>query len=391
MTEDPTLASAAIDLWFRAPSNGYDGTSPGLARLSATAAAATTLAGGRSLVALVRSVGGSLAIDVYPDMVGVSAVVPATVARRVVATMSAAYFEPAITDDALKIARTDLAVLAAQQRYYPDDLVHNALFAELFSAGPAHVAPIPDELGAIKSITLEAANDFAKRAFRSANATFALAGNVDPSLLDAVTAGSPGTADAPIVSTVAPAPQNETIDAAVAGQGVAWTGPPISDERAATAMDFVADYLFRDGTGIVSKTIDPTSDNYVNGQFITLHDPGVMLVSIGGSKSTAIETQVVSAVESMRTPLDPAAFAAARQAFLYHLAADSQTPDEQAANLGWYATEGNAAYAPSSDQSAYWKAAESLDPQYVASVVKRYLAHPVEVHLIATTTKDSAS
>jgi predicted Zn-dependent peptidase len=384
MTIDHAASTAAVDLWFRAPSDGYDAASPGMARLAATTAAASTLQSGKSLVALIRSVGGTLAIDVYPDMVGVSTNVPSSAARRVVAAMSAAFFDADLSADGLKVARTDVAVLSAQQHYYSDDLVHNALFAQLFSAGPAHDPPVPDDLSSIKSITLDQATAFAKRAFRSANATFALAGDVDPSLFDAVTSGTPGRGDAPITSAVTSAPQNKTLNAAVPGEGIAWIGPPISDERAATALDFVADYLFRDQTGTVAKSLDPTGDSYVSGQFITLHDPGVMLVTIGGSKSSALENQIVAAVDALAKPLDASTFAAAREAFLYHLAADTQTPDQQAANLGWYTTEGNASYAPSSEQSSYWSAARSLDAAYVASVVKQYLTRPVVVRLIQT-------
>jgi len=391
MDRDPSLPAAAVDLWFRAPGAGYDNATPGIARLAATAAASSTLASGKSLVALVRSLGGRIAIDVYPDMVGVSVAVPASGARQVVAALSAAYFAPSISDDALKVARTDVAVLGAQQRFFSDDLVHNALFAQIFTAGPAHYPPIPNTLAQIKSVSLDQIDTYAKRAFRSANATFALAGDVDPSLLDAVTAGTPGSPDAPLASTLASAPADRSITAEVPGEGLAWVGPPIRDERAATAMDFIADYLFRDRTGIISKAIDPTSDDYVNGQFITLHDPGVMLVTIGGSKSAAVQTQVLAAITKLEQPLDPAAFAAAREAFLYHLAAEAQTPSQQAANLGWYTTEGNGAYAPSSEQSDYWKAARSLDPAFVASVVKKYLEHPVVVHLLAATAKEFAT
>lgn len=391
MYRDTTLASAAIDLWFRAPGAGYDGASPGIARLAATAAAAVTLESGKSLVSLIRGAGGRVAINVYPDLVDISASVPATAARRVVAAMSAAYFAPAIDDDALKIARTDVAVLSAQEHYSPDDLLHDALFAQLFTSGPAHFAPIPADLADLKGITLEQVRAFAKRAFRSANATFALAGNVDATLLGAVTAGTPGTPDAPIASTQASAPADRTINAAVSGEGLAWTGPPIADERAATALDFVADYLFRDETGVISKALDPTGDAYVNGQFITLHDPGVMLVTIGGSKPGDVESQVLSAIAKLQDPLDGASFAAAREAFLYHLASDAQVPTQQADNLGWYSAEGNASYAPSEESSTYWKAARSLDPQFVASIVKKYLAHPVVVRLITTASKEPTS
>ena len=391
ITQDATLASSALDLWFRAPGAGYDNNEPGISRVAATAAAAATLESGKSLVGLVRGVGGRIAINVYPDLVDISVSVPASAARRVVAAMSAAYFSPAIDDDALKIARTDVAVLSAQERFSPDDLLHDALFAQIFSSGPAHYAPIPVDLSDFKNITLDQVKTFATRAFRSANATLALAGNVDASLLNAVTAGTPGNADAPIPSSLAAAPADKTVNAAVTGEGLAWTGPPIADERAATALDFIADYLFRDQTGLVSKSLDPTGDDYVNGQFITLHDPGVMLVTIGGSKPAAVETKVLSAIATLQTPLDANAFAAAREAFIFHLASDSQAPTEQADNLGWYAAEGNGTYAPSDSGSTYWKTARSLDPDYVASVVKKYLAHPIVVHLITANSKDSAS
>ncbi|HEX8806961.1 MAG TPA: insulinase family protein [Candidatus Aquilonibacter sp.] len=392
ISPDTTVASAAVDLWFRAPGAGYDNSAPGISRLAATAAAASTLESGKSLVGLVRSVGGRIAINVYPDLVDISTSVPATSARRVIAAMSAAYFSPSIDDDALKIARTDVAVLSAQEHFSPDDLLHDALFAQIFASGPAHYAPIPADFNDVKGITLDQIKTFAKHAFRSANATFALAGNVDASLLDAVTAGSPGSADSPITSQLANDPADKTINAAVTGEGLAWTGPPISDERAATALDFIADYLFRDETGVVTQQLDPTGDDYVNGQFITLHDPGVMLVTIGGSKPAEVETKVLGAISALQTPLDPASFAAAREAFIYHLASDSQEPLQQADNLGWYAAEGNSTYAPSDAASTYWKVARSLDPDYVASVVKKYLAHPVVVHLITTAnSKDSTS
>jgi predicted Zn-dependent peptidase len=391
MDRDATVSVAAVDLWFRAPGAGYDSGTPGISRLAATAAAAATLESGSSLVSLVRALGGRLTINAYPDIVGISAEVPASAARRVVAAMSAAYFEPSISEDAFKIARTDVAVLSAQQQFSSDDIVHDALFAQLFASGAAHYAPIPSQLSDFKDITLDQIEKFAKRAFRSSNATLSLAGNVDASLLGAVTAGTPGAPDAPVVSRLASAPQDRTITGDVSGEGLAWAGPPIADQRAATALDFVADYLFRDETGLVSKALDPAGDSYVSGQFITLHDPGVLLVTIGGSKPALAETAVLGAIARLQQPLDAATFAAAREAFVYHLAAEVQAPLDQADDLGWYASEGAAAYAPSDAASTYWKAARSLDPQFVASVVQKFLAHPVVVHLIAATSKEPTS
>ncbi|MDE2481959.1 MAG: insulinase family protein [bacterium] len=390
---DPTLATAAIDLWFRAPGAGYDGANPGIARLAATAVAAAPLASGTTLVALVRSLGGHLAIQAFPDMIGVSVVVPSDAARRVVAAMSAAYFDPALDADALKIAQSDVTVLAAQRRYLADSLAHDALFAQIFSAGPAHEPPLPDTAGALARLPLADVEAFARRAFRSANATLSLAGDVAPTALDAVTAGTPGAPDAPLDSTLAADPHaNATLAANVPGAGLAWVGPPIRDERAATALDFVADYLFRDGSGVVAKALDASDDPaYVSGQFITLHDPGVFLVTLSGDDVSVARTRVLEAIRALQHPLDAATFARAREAFLFHLASDTQYASEQADNLGWYATEGNAAYAPSAMQSTYWQTARGLDPAFVASVVQRYLAHPVAVQLTTATAKESTT
>ncbi|HTA39253.1 MAG TPA: hypothetical protein VK760_09265, partial [Candidatus Acidoferrales bacterium] len=269
---DATIAAAAVSLWFRAPGAGYDNASPGISRLAATAAAAAPLASGKSLFALVHSVGGDLNISVYPDIVSVDAVVPAPQARRIVAAMTAAYFAPAIDDSSVKAAQRDTAVLAVQRRYTATAALQDLLFAQLFSAGPAHYPPIPTTLAQIATITPADVGAFAKRAFRSSNAVLALAGNVDASSLDAVTDGG-GTAgnDAPFDSTLASARGDSTTKGSVDGYGLAWPGPAIADEKAATAMDFVADYLFRDDTGVVSRALDASkTDAYVTGQFITL-------------------------------------------------------------------------------------------------------------------------
>ncbi len=52
---DPTVGSAAIGLWFRAPGAGYDNSTPGISNLAATAAAVAPLASGKSLYALVHT------------------------------------------------------------------------------------------------------------------------------------------------------------------------------------------------------------------------------------------------------------------------------------------------------------------------------------------------
>jgi len=382
---DPTVGSAAIGLWFRAPGAGYDNATPGIANLAATAAAVAPLASGRSLFALVHSAGGDLNIEVYPDIVGIGAIVPASAARRVVAAMTAAYFAPAVDEAAVKTARANAAVLGVQQRYEPDTTLHDLLFKQIFTSGPAHYPPLPTAVSALTSISAAQVSAFAKRAFRSENAVLTLTGNVDASSITAVTDGSgQGSMDAPFDSTLTQPAQSATASGEVDGVGLAWVGPPISDEKAATALDFVADYLFRDQTGVVSKGLDlAQSDALVFGQFITLHDPGVMVVTIGGSHEKGTEKRVLEALSALQQPMDAQTFNAAREAFLYHVAADTQTPQQRADNLGWYSVEGNLDYAPGGGNGSYEQAARALDPQYVASVVRRYLSNPVVVDLIA--------
>ena len=54
--------------------------------------------------------------------------------------------------------------------------------------------------------------------------------------------------DPPFDSTLAASPASATASALIGGIGLAWIGPPITDEKASTALDFIADYLFREET-----------------------------------------------------------------------------------------------------------------------------------------------
>ncbi|HLX25733.1 MAG TPA: hypothetical protein VKR05_01970, partial [Candidatus Cybelea sp.] len=254
---DPTVGTAAIGLWFRAPGAGYDSATPGISDLAATAAAVAPLASGRSLYELVHTLGGDLNIEVYPDIVGITAAVPASAARRVVAAMTAAYFAPAIDEKAVKTARANAAVLGVQQRYEADSTLHDLLFKQIFAAGPAHYPALPTSVAQITSMSAAQVDAFAKRAFRAENSVLALAGNVDETSITAVTDGrGSGTMDPPFDSPLTSTPVSATATGSVDGVGLAWIGPPISDEKAATALDFVADYLFRDETGVVMRALD---------------------------------------------------------------------------------------------------------------------------------------
>ncbi|HTA37587.1 MAG TPA: hypothetical protein VK760_00855, partial [Candidatus Acidoferrales bacterium] len=143
--------------------------------------------------------------------------------------------------------------------------------------------------------------------------------------------------------------------------------------------------------GVVSRALDASkTDAYVSGQFITLHDPGVLVVTVGGDAAKAAKQRVLDELAKLEKPMDPAAFAAAREAFLYHLASDTQTPQQQADNLGWYAAEGNATYAPGDANGNYIAKARELDPAYVADIVRRYLKNAVTVTLVVNS-KESTS
>jgi predicted Zn-dependent peptidase len=389
---DTTSPTAAVDVWFRAPDDGYGAPVPGLARVAATAAAAATLASGRSLAETVAQDGGLLTIEVFPDITGISVVVPAPDARMILASLTAAYFAPSIDANALHAGLSDATVLAVQQQYETGSLAHALLFQRLFASGPAHDPPVPLSPAEVAHMTLADVTAYAQRAFRSANAFVTLAGDVSESDLAAITDGSgPAAGDAPVLSRVAPQnAQPLTQSGSLPGFAVGWAGPPIRDERAATALDFVADYLFRPGSGTLARAVERENAGVqVGGQFITLNDPGVMAVQIEGSDDEAMLARVLSAVKAMEQPLSPEAFAAAREAFLYHVSVDTQTAEEQAGNLGWYATEGAASYAVGGAQ--YESVARSLDPQYVASVVRRYLGTPAIVRITPNTAPSGVS
>jgi predicted Zn-dependent peptidase len=378
---DPTAGTAAIELWFRVPAAGYDLKSPGIARLALAAAAASQPTGGSSLSEIVNRLGGSLSLEVYPDISMIGASVPASSAGSVLRAMTSAFFNPGITPAGMKIAAQDSAVVAAQQPFDSSRTLQDALFAQLFSQGPAHYAPIPDP-SAFAKLAQSDVQAFASRAFQRANAILSLAGNVDKSLAAGIAGNDAAVANAPYDSTPAGGSTDISVSARAAGLGLGWIGPRIADTRAATAMDFIADYLFDPDRGTVTRAVHAQRDLFVNGQFVTLHDPGVLLVTLSGESAATFQQTVLDAVTAMAQPLDAAAFAQARKAFLYHILTQIQTPLERADNAGWYAAEGNAQYAPGDSSGTYLNAASSLDPQFVAQTVRAYLQKPVIVHLI---------
>jgi predicted Zn-dependent peptidase len=377
---------AAVELWFRAPSVGFGPKAvPSLARVAAQTVAGSKPFVGPSLGDAVSAVGGKLAINAYGDSVSVAALVPSDAARDVVKTMTIAYFSPVVTEVGFTAAEREVATQALIAGFDPATVVRDDAFAGLFANGPQHYSPLGTAKD-VSEVTIDAVRSFAGRAFRAQNAVLVVSGDVDPSVVTAASKGrapegSAGTASSeqslPSALVPAPAPVTRPFDESAGGY--AWAGPPIAQEDEATALDFIADYLFRPGSGLVAKDVsEEFPAAFVSGQFITLHDPGVLFVAFGGGDLGKLRALVDQGLVAMRTPLDAASFAKARDAFEYHLLSDLQTPTELADNLGWYSVEGNAEYAPGANgaQGAYFKAAGALTPAFVAHVAEKYLAKP---------------
>ena len=369
---------AAIELWFRAPSIGFDSApKPGLANLAALTVAASEPLTGTPLATLVAEVGGRFSVNVYPETIEVAALVPATEASRVLRTMTGVYFTPVLSDDghakALAEVRTDTRLRDITQ---PSETLREALFSALFKSGPDHYSPV-DSSG-LTSLTLDDLRTFATRAFRASNATVVLTGDVDQRLADdAVIGRSDTTAPEPpenFSSIVSQTPQSVTRTGPVPGFGFAWSGPSIKDERAATALDFIADYLFDPDSGVVSRQLDDV-DASIDAQYVTYYDPGVFYVEATGSQATVARARIEAALAMMRKPLDRQTFEAARRLFEYHVMSDVATPLSLADNFGWYALEGNAPYAPGADLEGgrYVASIRALTPEIVAQTVTKYL------------------
>ncbi len=369
---DPAQTSAAVALWYRAPSSGFEAAPiTGLSRLSALTIAASTPITGTPLALLVRGYGGRLSIASYPDSVSITAVVTPNHVADVVRAMTSDFFAPVIDAQGLAIAQRDDAENGLYRSFDPSEAIEDALGSALFSGGP-YRDPTIALPNTVAGVTLTQVRAFAERGFRPGNALLVLTGNVSgAALTDAATRdGATSTPEAISAQPVARAPGSVQHDGNTTGIGLAWAGPPIADESAATAMDFTADALFAPAGPV--ETALSSLHAYATGKFVTYHDPGVFLVTITGDDAAAARPIVLRTIAAAATPMSRSAFAQAREAFEYRLLADLDTPPELADTTGWYTIEGNAAYAPSSGD--YFHVADALSPQAVARTVQRYLS-----------------
>lgn len=374
---DPAAAAAAVALWFRAPAGGFGATTvPGLSRLAATTVAGSAPITGTSLGRLVDRFGGRVSVSAYPDSVAVTALVPPDRVAETVRAMTADYFAPVVTPEGLQLAQRDVGEEVLLRSYDPTDAIEDALGTALFASGPLHDGMLAARPG-IAGATAEGVRGFAERAFRPANAILVLSGNVDASALQGVAVrDGAGTGPEPAVLQTARtgAPTPTRVEGNAEGTGLGWIGPPIADESAATALDFAADALFAPNTGIVQRALAGRKVT-VTGKFVTYRNPGVFLVTISGDDAATALPIVERAVTDARRPMAPAAFASARAGFVYRLLSEMETPSELADTFGWYAVEGNPAYAPAEAglHSRYFGIAGKLTPAGVAQAVAHYL------------------
>jgi zinc protease len=382
---DPAQSGAAVALWYRAPAGGFDApAAPGLSRLAATTVSASAPVSGTPLLQLVERFGGRLSVAAYPDSVAITALVPPDRVAQTVRAMTSDFFAPVVTAPGFAVAQRDVGEDALLRSVEPD-AIEDALGAALFASGPFHDGTLPTaKLGDVK---VERVRAFAERAFRPANAILILAGNVDAAALASVAARSGDTSSSAPEQAATPAPAARTAETEplrrtglIDGTGLGWLGPPITDERTATALDFLADALFAPKTGTIARALGGRKAT-VTGKFVTYRDPGVFLVTITGDEAAAARPIVEKAIAAAATPMGATAFDAARAGFVYRLLAAMDTPAEVADTYGWYAVEGAPAYAPAEGglQGRYFSHASALTPASVAQAAARFLGAPPAV------------
>jgi zinc protease len=391
---DRAQSGAAVALWYRAPAGGFDApAAPGLSRLAATTVSASAPISGTPLAQLIERFGGRLTVAAYPDSVAITALVPPDRVAQTVRAMTSDFFAPVVTAPGFAVAQRDVGEDALVRSFEPD-AIEDALGAALFASGPFHDGTLPT--AKLADVKVERIRAFAERAFRPANAILILAGNVDAAALGSVATRSGDTAPRAPEPAAATAPAQRTAQAeplrrtgVISGTGLGWLGPPISDERSATALDFLADVLFAPKTGTVTRALGGRKAT-VTGKFVTYRDPGVFLVTITGDEAAAARPIVEQAIAAAATPMPAAAFGTARAGFVYRLLAAMETPIEVADTYGWYAVEGDPAYAPAEGglQGRYFSLAAALTPASVAQAAERFLAVPPAV---VTFTKRSPS
>ncbi len=385
----------ALEVWIRCPSNDYDSSRPGIARLAALALLDEKSATSLSLRDATRIAGGQIAVSVYYESTELAILAPSYAAPALLDKLSATAARPYVDQAAFDSARTRLAAGQVAAGGVVDQQLRDALFTQLFASGPLRDSTYGSPKS-LKDVTLADVTKFLGRAYVPESEIVVVAGDQDPRdvLKHVSPLTSPGApAQSMPNSQIAPSGAPFAIrsdQSTVNGVALGWIGPPIEDERAATAMDFLSDYLAHEGDGALVKTIaavDSAAD--FNGQFITLRNPGVFYLTVSGQQfdPATLPGIIRSALQSdVGHEFSKTDFARARDAYVAHLLRDMQTDEALADNYGWYYSQGALPYSPSATDVSlsgdYFDKVSSLTPDYVYAIAKKYvLVNPTIVVL----------
>jgi hypothetical protein len=384
----------AIEVWFRCPADGYDGTHPGIARLAALAIAEDDH-GGASLREIALASGGDLTVQVFPAATEIGIIVPAYLSGAVQEAVLLRIFHPSVDDKAIKNAKLRLAEEISLAGLEPDVYLRERTFAAIFSDGPYYASTF-GTAATLDAATLTDVQSFIGEAFRPANAIAASSGLgsmdaygaiatfepvVQPGTAATATGGMPVPSSTVRKSFAPVTLPDDTSTTDVHAVALSWVGPPITDERAATAMDFLSDYLMRDGYGTAAQAIAKAQPHATfDGQFITLQNPGVMFAGVWGEgldRRAAVASIRAAVQRVVDAPLPDSEFAQASIAYRTHLLHDMDGPQSIADNLGWYFAQGAPDYTPVDmmfGTGAYDAAASSLSAGFVHDIARRYLS-----------------
>lgn len=308
-----------------------------------------------------------------------------------------AVFRPSIDAAALDRARTRMAAEQAQSAQSSAAVLRDRVFSAIFADGPLHDATLGDAK-LLQSASLTEVRDFAARSYvPGASAVIALGnGNADVLRAHIAAASRPsGNGAAMPASAIAAAPAQPIgltmPDVDAPGVALAWSGPPISDRRAATAMDFLSDYLTDPKTGVfASAATSTTAGASIDGQYVTLEQAGLFFVSATGTgvDPTAMTRSLRDALDkAIARPMPQGRFATALSAYETRLLRQMDSPQGLADNYGWYFAMNAPSYAPSATDVSlsgeYFAAAASLTPDFVRDVARRYLgASPAVITIV---------
>ena len=396
--------SVALEIWIRCPASGWTSSQPGIARLTALAVV-DAKSGNTTLRDIVRSHGGEVGVSIFQTATEFVVLSPADQATALEDALMRAVFRASIDAAAIDRAKTRLAAEQALSAQSSAAVLRDKVFATIFASGPLHDATLGDAK-LLESVSLTEVRDFAARSYvPGASAVIAL-GNADAGVLRAhIAAASPtsGAGSSMPASAIAGPPAqpisltNPDVDAP--GVALAWSGPPITDRRAATAMDFLSDYLTEPRTGAFANAAAATTAGAaIDGQYVTLEQPGLFYVSATGTgvDPAAMAKSLRNALDQLLArPMAQDRFATALSAYETRLLRQMDSPQGLADNYGWYFAMNAPSYAPSATDVSlggeYFASASSLTPDFVRDVARRYLGAAPVVITIAPAKASTAS